>query len=169
LGRGEDPIAYVVSANIRRRHLTSEAKRKVVAGLLKERPERSDRATARLADTNHPTVAAVRRELVEAGDVENLSTRSDSRGRQQPATKPARPPKVSKLDQIRALREQRRAAPPISKAGAAFPAERPEPPAVRDIDELKSVLAGAVAVVTLDPARAVGLAGELIQAARRRL
>ena len=64
----------------------------------------------------------------------------------------AKPPKESKEAQIRALRE-RRTAPPISKAGAAFYAERPEPPAARDLDELKSVLA----MLRGDPARIANL------------
>jgi hypothetical protein len=38
----------------------------------------------------HPTVAAVRHELEAAGDVENFSTRTDTKGRAQPAHK-ARP------------------------------------------------------------------------------
>src|SRR5437588_12849474 len=32
-----DPIAYVISANVRRRHLSAEQKRDIVAELLKER------------------------------------------------------------------------------------------------------------------------------------
>src|SRR4051794_27451846 len=58
----EDPYAAVVSANVRRRHLTSEQKREIVAELLKAHPERSDRATATIANVDHKTVAAVRSE-----------------------------------------------------------------------------------------------------------
>src|SRR5438552_16799639 len=36
---GDDPLAYVVSVNLRRRHLTAEQKREVVASLLKANPE----------------------------------------------------------------------------------------------------------------------------------
>lgn len=83
----EDPYAAVVSANIRRRHLTGEQKREIIAELLKATPSRSDRATAKIAGVSHPTVATVRADLEQAGDVEKLSTRTDAAGRQQPATK----------------------------------------------------------------------------------
>src|SRR4051812_48742255 len=53
----EDPIAYVVSSNLRRRHLTAEQKRDVITKLLKANPERSDRATAKIAGVHHETVA----------------------------------------------------------------------------------------------------------------
>jgi hypothetical protein len=80
-----DPWEFVISANIRRRHLDRDQKRDVVARLLKARPERSDRETAKMANVTHPTVAAIRAKLETAGDVENLSTRTDTVGRQQPA------------------------------------------------------------------------------------
>src|SRR4051812_27568135 len=57
-----DPYAYVVSANIRRRHLKAEQKRGIVAELLKANPERSDRATAKIANVDNKTVANVRTE-----------------------------------------------------------------------------------------------------------
>jgi hypothetical protein len=100
-----DPIAYVISANVRRRHLTAEKKRDIITALLKDRPERSDRETAKIADSNRTTVGQIRRELEEKGDVSIIDTRTDAAGRQQPAAKPPRPP--SKEAQIGALREQK--------------------------------------------------------------
>lgn len=82
-----DPYAYVVSANAHRRHLTSEQKPAAITALLKSNPARSDRLTAKIAKVSHPTVSAVRRDLEEAGDVEKLSTRTDTKGRHQPASK----------------------------------------------------------------------------------
>jgi hypothetical protein len=52
-----DPWEYVVSANLRRRHLGHEEKRRIIAALLKARPERSDRATAKLAKPSTPSSA----------------------------------------------------------------------------------------------------------------
>ena len=43
---GTDPYTYVISANIRRRHLTAEQKRELIAKLIKATPEKSDRAIA---------------------------------------------------------------------------------------------------------------------------
>jgi hypothetical protein len=151
----DDPWAFVASANAHRRHLTLEQKKALVEKLLLASPSRSNNATAGIAKVSDKTVGAVRREMEGRSEFPNVSTRTDTAGRQQPATKPARPPKVSKLDQIRALRE-RHVAPPISKAGVAFHAERAEPPAVRDLDELKSVLA----MLRGDPGRIANLSME---------
>ena len=137
-----DPIAYVISANVRRRHLSAEQKRDIIGALLKDKPERSDNATAKIAGASHPTVAAVRRELENSGDVEKFSTRTDSAGRQQPAAKPPKPP--SKEAQIRALREAAPAVirPPVTEA---VPTD--------DIDALQALL------LTLrgDPRRIAGI------------
>ena len=88
LPEDDDPVAYVVSANLHRRHLTGEQKRDVIAGLLKAHPEWSDRATARLIGASPTTVGTVRHDLEQRGDVSKLDTRTDSIGREQPATKP---------------------------------------------------------------------------------
>jgi hypothetical protein len=85
---GDDPYAYVVSANVRRRHLTAEKKREIVETLLKTNPERSDRATAEIAGVGHPFVAKTRRDLEKGGQVESGSTRIGADGKSQPATKP---------------------------------------------------------------------------------
>ena len=86
-----DPFAFVISANIHRRHLTAEQKRKIVAQVLRADPERSNRQVAEMVKVGHPTVARVRQGLEASGDVEHRSTRTDSKGRQQPAKKPSRP------------------------------------------------------------------------------
>src|SRR5215831_4796917 len=44
----KDPTAYVISANIRRRHLTAEQKRDLIAKLIKAAPEKSDRAIGKM-------------------------------------------------------------------------------------------------------------------------
>jgi hypothetical protein len=71
-----DPAEYVASVNIHRRHLDSETKRKLAANLLKENPQRSDRAVGELAKVDHKTVGAVRRDLEASGDVPQLTNRT---------------------------------------------------------------------------------------------
>lgn len=84
----EDPVAFVVSANLRRRHLTPGQRHAIITALLKADPARSDRATAKIAHVDHKTVAAVRAKAEDVGTIPHVETRTDSRGRQQPATKP---------------------------------------------------------------------------------
>jgi hypothetical protein len=105
------PEEFVMSANVHRRHLAPDDKRKIIAALLKANPERSDRAIAQTAQASHHTVADVRAEAERRGQIAHVATRTDTAGRQQPATKPPKLP--SKLDQIRALRE-RQAVPPTN-------------------------------------------------------
>jgi ParB-like chromosome segregation protein Spo0J len=85
---------HVVTLNVRRRHLNSEQKRKWAEWFVKRHPERSDRQIASDVGLSHPTIAKVREDLQESGDVERITTRIDSTGRRQPATKPKPPPSV---------------------------------------------------------------------------
>jgi hypothetical protein len=83
-----DPYAYVISANIHRRHLTAAQKGELIEALLKAKPERSDRATAKIAQVSDKTVGTVRKDLEARAEIPHVETRTDTKGRQQPATKP---------------------------------------------------------------------------------
>ena len=96
LDRSVDPYDFVISANIHRRHLTGEQKREIVAALLKANPERSNNATSKIAKVDDKTVGAVRAELERRSEIPNVSSRTDSKGRKQPARKTTtKPPPVS--------------------------------------------------------------------------
>jgi hypothetical protein len=78
-----DPYAFVISANIRRRHLTGKQKHELIGKLLKATPEKSNRQIAETVKASPTTVGTVRAEMEATGDVSKLDTRRDSRG---PAT-----------------------------------------------------------------------------------
>lgn len=83
----DDPVAFVISVNVRRRHLSNEQRRDLIARLLQDDPTRSDRATAKLVGVDHKTVASVRNEAEVRGEIPHVARRTDSKGRQQPAKK----------------------------------------------------------------------------------
>jgi hypothetical protein len=84
-------VAYIVSKNIHRRHLTADQKRDAIAALIKAQPEKSNRQIAKATGTSHPHIGKVRAELEKAGDVETVTTSIDTKGRKQPAKKAKRP------------------------------------------------------------------------------
>jgi hypothetical protein len=86
-----DPYAYVVSANIHRRHLTTAQKGELIAALLKAKPERSDRATATIAKVSDKTVGAVREKLEATAEIPQLEKRTGADGKARPTTKPLLP------------------------------------------------------------------------------
>jgi ParB-like chromosome segregation protein Spo0J len=88
-----DPAAFVISRNIHRRHLTVAQKRDLIAKLLKATPEKSDRQIAETVKASPTTVGTVRAAMEAKGDVSNLDTRTDTKGREQPARKKTANPK----------------------------------------------------------------------------
>jgi ParB-like chromosome segregation protein Spo0J len=92
-GTEADARAFVISKNIHRRHLTAERKRALIAELVKAQPEKSDRQIAKTAKVDHKTVAVVRSEIEGRGEIPHVETRTDTKGRKQPARKqPSRKP-----------------------------------------------------------------------------
>jgi hypothetical protein len=76
-----------VSLNIHRRHLTAEQRRDLIAKLIKATPGKSDRQIAETVKASPTTVGTVRTKLEATGDVSKLDTRTDTKGRKQPAKK----------------------------------------------------------------------------------
>jgi hypothetical protein len=85
LDNSVDPYAYVISANIHRRHLTAKQRRELIAKLIKAQPEKSDRQIAETVKASHHTVGAVRVDMERRGQVAHVAARTDTKGRQQPA------------------------------------------------------------------------------------
>jgi ParB-like chromosome segregation protein Spo0J len=90
-----DPASFVISRNIRRRHLTAEQKRGLITKLLKADPKKSDREIGRLTKADNKTVASVRAEQERREEIPHVSTRTDAKGRNQPATKPTKRPEAA--------------------------------------------------------------------------
>jgi DNA-binding transcriptional regulator YhcF (GntR family) len=80
-----DPYAFVISANIHRRHLTAAQKIELVQKIIKLDPGMSSRRAAKLANVSPTTAAKARQRLEQAGDVSTVDTSIDTRGRKQPA------------------------------------------------------------------------------------
>jgi hypothetical protein len=128
--KGGDPYAFVVSANIHRRHLTAEQKRDLVAKLLKARPEQSDRQIAEQTKSNRTTVGQIRKNLEATGDVSIIDTRTDTRGRQQPAHKPPSPARSP--EEIEAARTAMLVGSPD--------APQHKPPTLKDVERIHAKL-----------------------------
>jgi hypothetical protein len=73
LDKSVEPYAYVISANIHRRHFTAEQKRDLIGKLLKATPEKSNRQIAETVKASHVTVGAVRTEMESTGQIDQLT------------------------------------------------------------------------------------------------
>ena len=78
---GCDPYAFVLSANVHRRHLNAEQKRGLIAKLLKAKPEASSNSIAKQAKVDNKTVNSVRDELEANSEIPNKTDRVEPNGR----------------------------------------------------------------------------------------
>jgi hypothetical protein len=105
---GDTPLDYVIRANLHRRHLTAEQKREVIAKLLKAQPEKSDRQIGKMAKVSKNTAKSVRDEMEARGQIDHVETRTDTKGRKQPAKKSTKKTDAAKrAAEYRARKEQR--------------------------------------------------------------
>ena len=83
----------IVSLNLHRRQLDAEAKRDVIAKLLKANPEQSNRTIAKQVKADDKTVAKVRRDLESTAELPQLekTVGADGKARKQPARKARTP------------------------------------------------------------------------------
>ena len=82
-----DPYAYVLSANISRRHPTAEQKRELIAKVLKAKPEQSNLQIAKQTKADGKTVAKVRTKLEATSEIPKLKKTKGKDGKLRPARK----------------------------------------------------------------------------------
>jgi hypothetical protein len=94
-----DPYAYVMSANIHRRHLDPEQKRELIAKLIKATPDKSNRQIAEMVKASPTTVGTVRAEMESTVQIGQLPKRvgKDGKSRAQPNRARARIYRTTKL------------------------------------------------------------------------
>lgn len=91
-GTVRDAVWHSVGANRNHglRRTSADKRRSITVILMDEEWARlSDREIARAAGVHHSTVGAVRSDLVGRGEISHAETRTDTLGREQPASKPA--------------------------------------------------------------------------------
>jgi hypothetical protein len=82
-----DCLAYVISKNIHRRHLTRDQKRECIAKILKANAEESNRRIAELSKADDKTVAKVRAELEATAEIPQLKKTKGKDGKERPTRK----------------------------------------------------------------------------------
>jgi hypothetical protein len=73
--------AFVVSANLHRRHLSPEKRREIIAALLRADPNQSNRQIAETTKADHKTVGAVREGMEATGEIPQLETTTGKDGK----------------------------------------------------------------------------------------
>lgn len=83
-----DKRTHARQLNIARRHLNQEQKRELIAGELKDNPERSNRQIGDALGVDHKTTASVRAKLEAGGEIPHHETIVGKDGVRQPAKRP---------------------------------------------------------------------------------
>lgn len=95
-----EKVALAITLNADRRQLDQAQRRALLAKSIKAQPEVSDREHARRVGASDKTAGAVRDEMEGRAEIPHVETRTDSLGRQQPASKPGQPHRDAALDEF---------------------------------------------------------------------
>ncbi|HEY1068868.1 MAG TPA: ParB N-terminal domain-containing protein [Pirellulales bacterium] len=143
-GELRDAILHSVGSDLHGERRTAADKRKAIETLLCD-PEWaawSDRQISRRIGCDNKTVAAVRRDLVRREEIPHAETRTDSTGRQQPASKPKPAPSLAPLE------------PEPPRHAARLHDEHVEQSAVR-FGQSEPEIVGRLPAVAIEPPKAV--------------
>jgi ParB-like chromosome segregation protein Spo0J len=96
-----DPAAYVVSANIRRRHLNREQRAELIIKIIASAPEKSDRQIAKSVGVDHKTIGAARAKGEQLGSIPQLKKTmgADGKARKRPQSRTER--RQARIDRAR--------------------------------------------------------------------
>jgi ParB-like chromosome segregation protein Spo0J len=95
LGDDNAARAFVISKNVRRRHLTAEQRQSLLIAYIAGAPENSDRQLGAAIGVDHKTIASARAKGEDVGKIPHVAKRKD-KGRKQPAKKPIKAKKPAK-------------------------------------------------------------------------
>lgn len=156
-----NPTTFVLSMNVHRRHLTSEQKRAAIAAYIKADPTVSNLKVAKDLDVSDKTAAKVRDDLERRSEIPNVSERTDSTGRKQPARKPKPKPEPKPTPPGGITEDTPGMTPAVEKALAdakakATPApqqgEEPDQEPVEDVSDIDAMVDQALADARTAPA-----------------
>jgi hypothetical protein len=85
-----NPVAFVLSVNRHRRHLTSEDKRNIAKKVICAQPALSDRAIAQMVGFDHKTIKRLRLEIEANGENPHKADRVETTGRKARGRKPTK-------------------------------------------------------------------------------
>jgi ParB-like chromosome segregation protein Spo0J len=144
---GDDPAAFVISANIRRRHLTNEQKRELIEKLLKADAGKSNVLIAKATGVTDKTVGSVRAALEATSEIPRLEKTVGADGKARKRRRQSRTERRRvRLERYRRLRSEARAAavsvpvvnPLITAWDAATRAQRHEFVVARKLDVMRA-------------------------------
>ena len=150
-----DPYAYAESANLHRRHLDIEDRKRIAADLLRAQPERSNREVAKMAKLSRPVVGEIRGELEDAGTVAKVATIVGADGVAQPARKAKAKPAAPKPAATPAPAPMAEIAPEPQPASNTDAPAAPGPAPTPALAPVKSTMTDAETKVVGDTIRIV--------------
>ncbi len=124
--RGIEPIDYVLSINVHRRHLTAEQRRDLIAKVLKAKPEASNRQIAKQVKADHKTVGEVRKAKEATGEIPQLPKTVGADGRARKASPQRAGKPTAQKHEPEKPTAQKVDSPPLSDVPAAATLFEPE-------------------------------------------